>query len=117
MAAKKPVNPFYLLLVLAGAAFSVSACAYGVMTFRELNASYRPRVAAAEEHPLMGWFRTNGERLLIGELIVLAIGTVGAIATDGYWSRRADASNSRDPASPPNQNTASKESSHESHTA
>ena len=31
----------------------------------------------------------NGEKLLVGELIVLAVCTVGAISTDGYWARRA----------------------------
>ena len=32
----------------------------------------------------------HGEMLLVGELLVLAIATVGAISTDGYWARKAN---------------------------
>ena len=35
----KVVNPFYVLLVLAGCAFAITASAYGVMTVRQLHRS------------------------------------------------------------------------------
>ena len=35
--AREPVNPFYVLLVLLGIVFLVTACAYGVMAYRALS--------------------------------------------------------------------------------
>jgi hypothetical protein len=91
MARKKPFNPFYVLLVIAGAAFAVTACAYGITAMRAL----RPNRAVAESPPqsaaLTEFIDKHGNRLLVGELVVLAIATVGAISTDGYWTRRAAA--------------------------
>ena len=36
---RKSTNPFYILLLLAGIAFAITACAYGVMTVRQLRAT------------------------------------------------------------------------------
>lgn len=84
-------NPFYGLLLAAGIMFAVTATAYGVMAFRDRQA--QSPVAESEtqsaEHPLMSWMRRNGETALSIELFVLALGTVGAIATDDYWQRRS----------------------------
>ncbi len=88
MAVVKPFNPFYVLLVVAGVAFCVSACAYGVTAMRDLRALPTP-AALQPAHALTAWFRVHGAKLLAAELLVLGIGTVGAIATDGYWTRRA----------------------------
>jgi hypothetical protein len=92
MARKKTFNPFYLLLVVVGTAFVITASAYGVMATRALRP---PRVAAGAEPPkssLLTFMEEHGEKLLVGELLVLAIATVGAISTDGYWAKRAAAS-------------------------
>jgi hypothetical protein len=92
---KKSANPFYVLLVLAGLVFAITATAYGVMAFREA----RPKNAAASadahlaengEHPLMTWMNQHGERALLTELALLALCTFAAIGTDSYWQRRAN---------------------------
>lgn len=104
MARKKPVNPFYVLLVVVGAAFAVTACAYGVTTMRAL----RPTRAAAEAPPprssLTDFLNEHGETLLVGELLLLAVATIGAISTDGYWMRRGTAPPTPESSEPPEEN-------------
>jgi hypothetical protein len=94
MARKKPFNPFYVLLVVVGVVFAVTACAYGITAMRAL----RQNSAVAESLPqstgLTDFMKQYGDRLLVGELLVLAVATVGAISTDGYWTRRAAADRS-----------------------
>lgn len=46
---KKPVNPFYLRLVLAGVAYFISARAYGMMALREYRAPAGAATAAESE--------------------------------------------------------------------
>ena len=87
---KKSANPFYALLVMAGITFALTATAYGVMAFRDARpmAVESERATAAAVHPLMAWMSQHGETALIAELILLAVFTFGAIATDDYWQRR-----------------------------
>ncbi|HWC88685.1 MAG TPA: hypothetical protein VG433_03500 [Pirellulales bacterium] len=75
-----------MLLVIVGIAFAITACAYGVMTFTELRGS----VPAAGRGALVAFMKRHGTMLLVGELLVLAIATTGAIATDRFWQRRAE---------------------------
>jgi len=79
-------NPFYGLLILAGVAFCITACAYGVMVFLETQPSAADRGAAG--HPLLEFLARHGVKLLTVELVVLGVATFGAIGTDGYWTRR-----------------------------
>lgn len=88
MAKKKAINPFYVLLVLAGLAFFVTATAYGLMTLFAVQAGAGVQIAATE-HPLFTLMRRHGDMLLLGELGILALCTFGAIATDEFWTRRA----------------------------
>jgi hypothetical protein len=86
----KSANPFYALLIVAGIAFAMTAMLFGVMTLRESRAAYATESAPAPaEHPLMTWMHHHGDRALMIELALLAVGTVGAIATDSYWQSRA----------------------------
>ena len=87
---RKSANPFYVLLVIAGVAFALTATAYGVMAFREARpvAVNTQHDASARQHPLMAWMSEHGETALITELAVLAVFTFGAIGTDEYWQRR-----------------------------
>lgn len=79
-----PTNPFYIVLVIAGIVFAVTACAYGVMTFLAMQAGY------ADNKPrLLAFLEEHGGMLLTIELGVLAGATFAAIGTDGYWDRRA----------------------------
>lgn len=91
MAARKPINPFYVLLVLVGAAFAITACAYGVTAMRALRPNRAIAQPPAQKSSLIKLMDEHGERLLVGELLLLAVCTVGAISTDGYWSRRGTA--------------------------
>jgi hypothetical protein len=87
---KKSANPFYVLLVIAGVTFAITATAYGVMAFRDAQ----PATAADqssmtnEGHPLLAWMDHHGETALMVELAFLAVCTFGAIGTDDYWQRR-----------------------------
>lgn len=93
---RKSANPFYVLLILAGLSFAITATAYVVMAFREANAHAEPVAGAAstisssDEHPLMQWMRRHGNAALLTELGLLAICTFAAIGTDSYWQRKAD---------------------------
>ena len=79
-------NPFYVLLLLAGTVFLVTALAYGVMTVR----LSRPGGSAGDSNPaLMQFMRQRGGTLLLAELAALGALTVAAITTDDYWERRA----------------------------
>jgi len=79
-------NPFYVLLVIVGTAFAITACAYGVMTFTEM----RGAAPAAGRGALLAFMKRHGNSLLAGELLVLAVATTGAIATDRFWQRRGE---------------------------
>jgi hypothetical protein len=86
MGKRRPANPFYVLLVIAGVVFCVTASAYGVMTVKGLH----PDIAAQQGASgllLLAWLDEHGFRLLMGELAVLAVFTFAAIGTDDYWSR------------------------------
>jgi hypothetical protein len=89
---EKFANPFYILVVLAGLSFALTALAYGVMVVRA-NAAVRTATEAEmpRRHPLMEWMKQHGEAALLCELGLLAVGAFGAIATDEFWQRRAAA--------------------------
>jgi hypothetical protein len=114
---KSRTNPFYVLLVIFGVAFSLTACAYGVMAFRAVHgadvAGFEKRSAIdgrwtgtsdpASDRPasnlpaadtpagksLLTFLDDHGAQLLGIELALLAVATFGAIGTDGYWNRAA----------------------------
>ena len=98
---RKSANPFYVLLIVAGLSFAMTATAYVVMAFREAHAHEEPvagaapTVAASDEHPLMQWMRRHGNTALLTELGLLAICTFAAIGTDSYWQRQADSRRSQ----------------------
>ncbi|HEX4149954.1 MAG TPA: hypothetical protein VHY20_13240 [Pirellulales bacterium] len=86
MAGRTGFNPFYLLLVVAGIVFAITACAYGAMTFVELRGS----TMAGGRSALVEFMEAHGAVLLAAELAVLAAATAGAISTDRLWQRRAE---------------------------
>lgn len=81
MANDRPFNPFYPLLVAGGLIFVVTAFAYGMMAFQEVNALRTARGVYAS-HPLYVWLDAHGNAALIAELIVLGIFTAGLMITD-----------------------------------
>ncbi len=86
---QKFANPFYGLLLVAGIAFALTATTYGVMAFREARPTVADQAVAAKvAHPLLAWMNHHGEFALTTELVLLALFTFGAIATDDFWQRR-----------------------------
>jgi uncharacterized membrane protein len=76
----KAANPFYVVLLVVGVVFAITACAYGVMTVRGLD----PRLA--DEEGLMALMSQHGLWIMVAELALLGVLMVAAIATDDYWT-------------------------------
>lgn len=90
MAKDKLFNPFYTLLVPVGAAFVVTAFAYGFMAFQAVNPApvdASSPYAVGGIHPLLDWLRARGDAAMLIELAVLAALTVLAIAYDSWFDR------------------------------
>jgi hypothetical protein len=79
-------NPFYALLIILGIAFALTACAYSVMTLRAVRP---PQDEGASGGALLEFLDKRGAHLMGAELALLAVASVGAIATDRYWMQRA----------------------------
>jgi hypothetical protein len=95
-------NPFYVLLLLAGCAFAVTACAYGVMTVRDLQLGRNPpqvmpgSIEGARDDGGFGKTMDEyGPTLMLVELVLLAIGTFGAMAFDRYLDAKSATATSR----------------------
>ena len=84
---KEPVNPFYVLLVLVGLVFLVTACAYGVMAYRAITPAPGGR---PEPHPLTEFLDHHGIEMMGWELGALAVMTFGAMWLDGRRTRREE---------------------------
>ena len=90
--AKAPVNPFYVLVVVFGVVFVITACAYGTMAYRAIA----PAVdAQARNEGLMGFLDRFGVQLLGVELAVLGAASLGAMWLDQVRSRREAATAGR----------------------
>ncbi|MFM2095538.1 MAG: hypothetical protein RIS70_2662 [Planctomycetota bacterium] len=79
---RRGVNPFYVVLVLAAVAFTLTASAYGVMTVRGL----KPASRTEPESELITYMRRNGTKIMLYEIGILALASGLAMATDRYWS-------------------------------
>ncbi len=87
VSSKQPINPFYVLCVVAGVAFSVTACAYGLLMVRA-NRGLDLLSGAPEDHPLMSFLNRWGMIILGVEVAVLAVVSVAAIMLDHYRGKR-----------------------------
>lgn len=81
---RPPRNPFYPVLGVVGIAFTVTAASYCVSVLRGV----RPRSVELAPHPLEQLMDRHGTSLLVGELVVLAIATVGAVGLDHLAGER-----------------------------
>jgi len=75
---RPPRNPFYAVLGIAGFAFTVTAAASCVAVLRGV----RPVAATGGSHVLDVFMARYGTTLLVGEIAVLTLATVGAIWLD-----------------------------------
>ena len=73
--------------MIAGTAFALTACAYGVMMVKMLD----PTKAAGDETNqfFVNFMDQHGVTIMLVELGLLAVCTVAAIGTDGFWSRES----------------------------
>lgn len=75
---RPPRNPFYAVLGVVGFAFTITAAASCVAVLRGV----RPTAATGGSHVLDAFLARYGTSLLVGEIFVLAVATVGAIWLD-----------------------------------
>lgn len=78
-------NPFYILLLIAGIAFGLTATAYGVMSFKAV----RGQSIAQSGSGLLTYLDRYGAYTMAAELAVLAVACTAAMLTDDYWNRRS----------------------------
>ena len=97
MAQSLRTNPFYVLLVITGLAFAITACGFGVMTFTDvhgpelLDTAQQESASRMAKHPLFVFLDEHGTKTMLIELAILAVATIGCIATDSWMdSRRSD---------------------------
>jgi hypothetical protein len=96
MSNDKPFNPFYSILVVAGAAFGVTAMAFASAS---VIAQQNPHLALESQESgrgLIALMDVYGFPLMLIEIAVLAVASVLAMTTDGYWTRRAESANAAD---------------------
>ena len=97
---KEPANPFYVLVIIVGVAFLITAFAYGMLIYRALAPA---RDRPSSPHPLLTFLDDYGMYCLTGELALLGVATVGALWLDQARSRAAAADEkSQDAANSPN---------------
>jgi hypothetical protein len=80
---KEPANLFYVLVVILGVAFLITACGYGTMTYRAI-APGAGREGGA--HQLMVFLDHYGMQLMAAELVLLGAATFGAMWLDRFRS-------------------------------
>ena len=86
---KKPINPFYVVLVVTGIAFCITAASYMLLILRSEHLAPRQATSPESENRLLTVVDRYGNWLFLGEIVILGVATVGAISTDQYWMRRA----------------------------
>jgi hypothetical protein len=77
-------NPFYFVLGLVGFLFTITASSYCLFVLRGV----RPESRSAAPHALERIMDRHGTMLLAGQLALLAIATVGAVAVDHFAGER-----------------------------
>jgi hypothetical protein len=81
---KEPINPFYIILIVVGVAFVVTACAFTLLLLQQ-NRTTGP---SALSSPLMEFLRVRGMLLMGVEVIALGLASTGAMWLDSRRSRR-----------------------------
>ena len=77
-------NPFYAILGIVGFLFTITATSYCLFVLRGV----RPESLSTAPHALERLMDRHGVTLLAGQLAVLAIATVGAVAMDHFEGER-----------------------------
>ncbi len=88
MAKLKVTNPFYALLVLVSISFGITALAYATSSGIAQRDPGAALDAIEKGEGLVAVMDRYGVTLLMAEVSLLAVTTVLAIGTDGYWTKR-----------------------------
>jgi hypothetical protein len=86
---RKYVNPFYVLLLLVGIVFTVTATAYVTMTAKMSRPEQAQLSTADGSAGIIDLIDRHGAQVMMIEIAILAVVTAGAIATDQFWAKRA----------------------------
>jgi hypothetical protein len=89
-------HPLYFLVAALGIVFTVSACAYGVMSFKARGGE---AYSNEQDAGLMRLMREHGRKVLGGEIAALALAAFAAMASDARRNRQS--TTTRDDAEPP----------------
>jgi len=85
---REPINPFYVASGILGVAFTLTACAYGVLML-QANRGMMRSDSLGQEHPLLSLLNTHGVAILAIEVLLLGIASIAAIVLDHYRGRRS----------------------------
>lgn len=85
----KAVNPFYVVLVVVGVLFTITACSYFVLALQATQNPIETQKAIESGEGFLAIMDRNGVKIMTFEIAVLALATVAAISTDGFWTRKA----------------------------
>jgi len=77
-------NPFYFVLGVVGFLFTITAASSCLTVLRGV----RRETARAVKSPLETFMHRHGTALMTGQLAVLALATIGAVALDEYRGRK-----------------------------
>jgi Tfp pilus assembly protein PilE len=84
--ARKRTNPFNVVLGVVGILFTITAMSYCVFVLRGVQAA---ATNSTEGRPVFEQFMdTYGTSVLVAQLAVLAVATVGAVAVDNVDGQR-----------------------------
>jgi len=78
-------NPFYFIVGLGGFLFTITASSYCLFVLRGVRSE---SASTAAPHALELIMDRYGTSLLTGQIIVLALATVGAVAVDHFNGER-----------------------------
>jgi hypothetical protein len=92
---KQPFNPFYFLAMMFGIAFTITACAYGLMMLKSIRPDGLPRPGQPGSG-LMDFLSHRGVAILAVEIAGLAIFSIAAIWLDHCRGRREVARHGRE---------------------
>ena len=88
---KQPFNPFYVLLIVVGVAFTITACGYALMMLRATRpvpSDSAEATSTLEETGLMRLLDERGMEIMGVEVLLLTVATVGAIGLDRWRGTR-----------------------------
>ena len=82
---KEPINPFYIILIVVGVVFVITACAFTLLLLQQNRTTSSGAFSGSS--PLMQFLRDRGMLLMGVEVIALGLASAGAMWLDSWRSR------------------------------